>query len=400
MAVPSQNITRRCGVPPLANIHCSHAEIGGFGTVSIILGKLLQGERTVNMTGLDCESIVEYVVEVYRKLATSSEANAMSSVKPNGLGALLPEDYSLRLGMPELPESRGTMGSIFGNGFAEYVPPPLPSLSNALAEFLSLAPPALSGDVVNMLSTPRLSEPTNALANTLTNPRPWYTNAPLTLADALPKVETKRKAYFAFRFEDIMRVNNVRTTWCIDHPNKQDMRSFYDRSLWGKSKAREPESLKALMRGAITHSSAVCVLVGTSTWLGRWVKYEIARSVVDERGLLAVHINNLNHHERKRPDTKGNNPLHWMGVYHSPNGNYYLYEDMLQLDARSSTKSWSWKPYEDFKDPVPLPKYIPSIPVGQVMPLARCTGEYDYYPATGRKDIGVWIDQAAAAVGR
>jgi hypothetical protein len=257
----------------------------------------------------------------------------------------------------------------------------LGSLGNVLSEHSPLLPLAPAPSFLGSATAPPLPKPIPTLANAL-------------------YPQTKRKAYFAFRFEDIMRVNNVRNAWKIDHPDNTAMRSFYDRSIWGKSKAQEPESLKALMREAMIHSSAVCVLVGKNTWQGPWVKYEIARSVVDERGLLAVHINGLNHHHRQAPDTRGYNPLHWMGLYHSPNANYYLYENTLQVDAHSSALSWAWKPYEDFKGPVPLPKYIPSIPVGQVMPLARFTAEYDYDPSTGRRDIGVWIDRAAAAVGR
>ena len=137
----------------------------------------------------------------------------------------------------------------------------------------------------------------------------------------------------AFRFEDIMRVNNVRNAWCIDHPDSHPMmRSFYDRSMWGKSKAREPETLKALMRNAVVQSSAVCVLIGTNTWKGRWVKYEIARAVIDKRGLLAVHINGLNHIEPQAPDQHGYNPLDCMGIYHSPGGHYYLYELNGEVD--------------------------------------------------------------------
>ena len=56
------------------------------------------------------------------------------------------------------------------------------------------------------------------------------------------------------------------------------------------------------------------------------MKYEIARAIVDERGLLAVHINGLKHHQRQAPDLRGYNPLHLMGIYHSPEGRYYIYE--------------------------------------------------------------------------
>jgi hypothetical protein len=127
------------------------------------------------------------------------------------------------------------------------------------------------------------------------------------------------------------------------------MRSFGDRSIWGKSKAQEAESLKALMRDAVIHSSAICVLVGTNTWKGRWVKYEIARAVADARGLLAVHINCLNHHQRRTPDTRGYNPLKSMGVYHSPDGRYYIYELKSEMDPTTGQLGWKWRPYQDFK---------------------------------------------------
>ena len=80
------------------------------------------------------------------------------------------------------------------------------------------------------------------------------------------------------------------------------------------------------MRRGVQLSSAVCVLIGTNTWRSRWAKYEIARAVIDGRGLLAVHLNSINHHTRKTPDAYGINPLHFMGIYHSSNGRYYLYE--------------------------------------------------------------------------
>jgi hypothetical protein len=203
----------------------------------------------------------------------------MSFLIPKGLGMLAPDKTDPH---PLAPSNSTGMGSILGNALSNYPPPP-PSPSLRLA---------------------------NALTGALSplEPRP-------TLAEALYGQRTKRKAYFAFRFEDIMRVNNVRKIWCIDHPDSPMMRSFYDRSMWGKSKAREPETLKALMRNAVVQSSAVCVLIGT-------------------------------------------------------NG-----------------------------DAVDLPRYIPSISQGYVMPLSRYTSVYDY-ANIGHKNIGAWIDRAATAVGR
>ena len=96
------------------------------------------------------------------------------------------------------------------------------------------------------------------------------------LVNALLKPERKRKAYFAF-LQDIIRVNKVRKAWCIDHPNSAAMRSFYDRSIWGDSKSRSDDALKEPMRRGVEYSAAICVLVGTNTWKGRWVKMSCPR---------------------------------------------------------------------------------------------------------------------------
>jgi MTH538 TIR-like domain (DUF1863) len=151
------------------------------------------------------------------------------------------------------------------------------------------------------------------------------------LAALFAPVETKRKVYFAFRHRDIMRVNNVRNAWCIDHPDSSLNRSFYDRSIWDSSAATTDEGLKDLMRRGVEFSSAVCVLVGTDTWWSRWVRYEIARSVIDERGLLAVHINGLNHVRTQQPSPHGYNPLNCLGIYHSPGGKYFLAQKVMTL---------------------------------------------------------------------
>jgi hypothetical protein len=70
------------------------------------------------------------------------------------------------------------------------------------------------------------------------------------------------------------------------------------------------------------------------------LSYEIARSVVDERGLLAVHINGLNHVSTQQPSPHGYNPLNCLGIYHSPGGKYFL--------AQKVDDAGNWELYEDF----------------------------------------------------
>ena len=111
-----------------------------------------------------------------------------------------------------------------------------------------------------------------------------------------------------------MRVNVVRNAWKITHPDNALMRSFYDSSLWETKKLGGDDAVKRLIREGVCYTSAVCVLVGSETWLRRWVKYEIVRAIIDERGSLAVHLNSIRHHKSLTPHTRGPNPLEYMAV--------------------------------------------------------------------------------------
>src|SRR5208337_2468404 len=89
--------------------------------------------------------------------------------------------------------------------------------------------------------------------------------------------------------------------------------------------------LKRVIREGVQYTSAICVLVGSQTWSRPWVRYEIARAVIDGRGLLAVHLNNIRHHATGQPHPLGQNPMAYMAVGKvQPNllipPRYYLFE--------------------------------------------------------------------------
>lgn len=242
------------------------------------------------------------------------------------------------------------------------------------------------------------------------NPFPPYPFTLGSLLEAMAKTQ-KRKVYFAFHFDDIMRVNNVRQAWKIDHPDAPQMRSFYDSSLWESRELEGPESLKSLIRDGVEHTSAVCVLVGADTWSRRWVRYEIARAVIDDRGLLAVHLNNIRHHLRRQPDACGPNPLAFMAVGKvQPNGPNPLLGQpnrLLGLLAREAPqyylfewKGQEWVRYADYTRPVKLPRYLADPAAGYVTALSTGTAVYDHMNNEGHKNIGAWIDRAAQQVGR
>jgi hypothetical protein len=193
-----------------------------------------------------------------------------------------------------------------------------------------------------------------------------------------------------------MRVNNVRNSGEFAKSSAESGRNiegYYDASLWESRKLEGDDGLKRLIRDGVKNTSAVCVLVGSETWHRRWVRYEIARSVIDGRGILAVHINSINHHERRTPDDRGDNPCRYLGVAVAENGKYYLCERFNQ------NGSWSWRWYQDYTQPIDLPAYCSTPPKnGQPVRLSEMTREYDW-SQNGFKNIGGWIDMAAADAG-
>jgi Thoeris protein ThsB, TIR-like domain len=264
--------------------------------------------------------------------------------------------------------------------FGSPAPPPPPPHDSHAAGLLNLLAPQPSGIFGSLAPPPPL---------------------PIKPLPAARPAPVKRKAFFSFHFDDLLRVNNVRNAWKIGHPDRPFMRNFYDRSLWESKKRESDDALKSLIRAGMEHSSAVCVLIGTGTWARRWVKYEIARSVVDGRGLLAVHINGLNHHHRRQPDPLGYNPMHLMGVFQASTGKFYLYEKRhVVINYLTNQTEWQWHPYKDYTQSVCLPRYLKKPDTGYIMPLASAVDEYDYVAGVGHKNLGMWIDRAAIRAGR
>lgn len=264
---------------------------------------------------------------------------------------------------------------------------------------------ASSDDYIKSLLGLSPLQPHNSLLDLLAPTSAVWPTPLAALGNALATAPptTKRRAYFAFHFDDIMRVNNVRNAWKIDHPDNAIYRSFQDSSLWERRQLEGDEAVKRLIREGVQYTSAVCVLAGTDTWLRRWVRYEIARAIINERGLLTVHINGLNHYQTRAPNPRGENPLAYMAVgkvqphaLYEPK--YYLFE--REAVFKSGQYQFEWHRYEDYTDPVDKPRWLTDPAPGMVTPLSWNAAEYDYAAQLGDKSIGSWIDTAAVQAGR
>jgi hypothetical protein len=293
--------------------------------------------------------------------------------------------------------------------------PPAQEPDNPLARGLGLIPTkpglpvsplgAAVSDLFPYATLPRINPSNNLTGGAAVDLfQPFGALAPPRLPVAPLKAAVKRRAFFSFHYDDIMRVNVVRNAWKIDHPDNALMRSFQDSSLWETRKLEDDDAIKRLIREGVDYTSAVCVLIGTDTWVRRCVRYEIARAIVDRRGLLGVHLNSIRHHHTKTPHTRGYNPLDYVAVgkvqadVWKP-ARYYLFEKQAWPNGLGGYR-WAWNRYSDYTDPVTLPPWLADPVAGHVTPLSQNATVYDYIADDGHKNIGSWIDKAAQGAGR
>jgi len=200
-----------------------------------------------------------------------------------------------------------------------------------------------------------------------------------------------RKVFFSFHYQpDIHRVNVVRQSNLTHDLDATD--SYIDRSLWESAKSNSEASLKQLIQNQMHGSSVVCVLAGTETWKRRWVRYEIARAVIENKGLLTVYIDGVKCMSTQMTCNRGANPLAQMAICRrSDDSKYYLCD-------WSNEGKWRW--YPDYTLPVDPPAFLPAIQPGGLSQLSNGTHGYDYVQQNGYRNLSGWVEDAAMAVGR
>ena len=254
-------------------------------------------------------------------------------------------------------------------------------------------------------SSSEILNDTGYLTDDVPSPPPRFLPPALTRRPApIPRTPIRseasgRRVYFAFDFDDLARIEIVRQSGKVGL-RETIQRGFYDRAVWESRAVKNESGLLALMREAVKNSTTVCVLSGANTWRSRWVKYEIARAVIEERGLLAIHIDDIEPN-RTTPERPGLNPLHVMGIYQHENGHYYLVErHEVVKDVSTGALGFEWRLYADHPDPLVPPRYAGEIDMGRAAPLSMFTAEHDFLADDGAANIVSWIDDAAAQVGR
>jgi Thoeris protein ThsB, TIR-like domain len=115
-----------------------------------------------------------------------------------------------------------------------------------------------------------------------------------------------RKVFFSFHYDrDSWRVSIVRNCQVI---GSLDKTPFLDRAAWEKIKRQGDRAVQNWIESQLTGTSVTVVLIGAETGRRRWVKYEIARSVGLQKGLIGVDISKIRD-QNGHTDERGPNPL-------------------------------------------------------------------------------------------
>ncbi|RYG37412.1 MAG: hypothetical protein EON93_03670 [Burkholderiales bacterium] len=197
-----------------------------------------------------------------------------------------------------------------------------------------------------------------------------------------------RRTFFSFHYNpDCWRAWNVRNSWVVT--GQKEGRGFFDSSVFEASKKEGDDTLKRFLREGLENTSVTCVLSGKDTWSRRWVRYEIARSVLKGNGLLTVDIHGVKNRESVTSE-KGADPLSAIGLYKTDQGIFFA--------------EWSggkWVAYKDYTLALREQDLWFEAPrTTAVVALSTHCSRYDFAAQDGRDNLGRWIEAAANLAGR
>ncbi|WP_428507375.1 TIR domain-containing protein [Roseateles sp.] len=109
--------------------------------------------------------------------------------------------------------------------------------------------------------------------------------------------------FYSFHFDnDVMRVQQIRQMGMIDGDEPVSPND------WETVKRRGSAAVERWIDDNMKYKRCVVVLIGTETHTRPWIQHEIRKAWTDNRGLLGIHIHNLNC-PRQGTCSKGTNPF-------------------------------------------------------------------------------------------
>ena len=174
-----------------------------------------------------------------------------------------------------------------------------------------------------------------------------------------------RVVFFSFDYDDVWRVNQVRSSGRFVGEQRSGLR---DKAEYEKVKLSGDGAIKDWIRKQMHGCSVTCVLIGEHTHRSKWVHFEIEESIANEMGLLGVYIHRLKDEQGSTHDMLWN-PPNPLDDHEAPPRN--MLDKFLPDRASDRFETYTWKP------------------AGSRMFLFNATN-----------DLGAWVEEAARRAGR
>ena len=187
-----------------------------------------------------------------------------------------------------------------------------------------------------------------------------------------------KRVYFAFDYEDVsdFRANVVRKHNFL---GGVEAAGYLDASIWEKAKKTDPAALKRLIDAELAYTSVTAVLIGSGTWLRRWVRYEIFKSIEKGNRVIGIHINSIPDKNRQTKPL-GPNPFDNLGLIIESNG------------KKAKPTEWNGQQFVSYRD---LDAFAvverPQAERAHHWTLVRWLPTYDWVAGAGYKNFNSWI---------
>ena len=187
-----------------------------------------------------------------------------------------------------------------------------------------------------------------------------------------------KKVFFCIGTQDMndLRVNVVRSHK-LTHDNHG---GYFSPSLWEQVNTSGDEAVKKLIEISLQDSSVSVILIGTSTYDQRWVKYEIFRSMKKGNKLLGIHINKIQGRDGKEKPL-GPNPFSYLGFMYGNDGT-----EIIPHEYRDDV----WIPFKDIA-PYKI-KPVPEQHRNKIITLTKIAKTYDWVADKGNVNFPLWVE--------
>ncbi len=196
-----------------------------------------------------------------------------------------------------------------------------------------------------------------------------------------------RNVYFSFHYKDVedFRANVVRNSGKFRSQGDQ----FRDSSIWEEAEEKKVKAIKALIDQELFGVSVTCALVGSDTYMRRWVRYELVKSFEQNKGQLAVGINWIKGKDGNIKFWPGENPFDYLGCKISNDGS------VIDFFEKKDSK---WIPFKDLLQTANT--HFSSKQFGKEYTFSDFYKKYSYDWHSGKTNFMSWIEKAAKQAGR